>query len=180
VTGHPNPSSCESRAFTRQGNDHTAGTSAADRDEPAARAADRASRVADNIDMCRDSCNRHRAGTSKWLGHKRAGAPRRCSVHSARSVAVFQSARTRALRWLASRATGTFLESSSIRHGRVRPISVRMFLVFVRGVWNARVLVGTPAIGAIIAVAAFIYLGYRMVYWTWKLSEIGEAIRSGR
>jgi hypothetical protein len=60
------------------------------------------------------------------------------------------------------------------------PFLFGCYLLFFRGAWNGRLLLVDFSVGALFASAAFVYLGYRLVYWTWRLTEIGEAVRAGR
>ena len=60
------------------------------------------------------------------------------------------------------------------------PYAFGCYLIFYRGVWGGRLLLESFTIGRLAATIAFVYLGYRLVYWTWQLSEIAEARRSGR
>ena len=64
--------------------------------------------------------------------------------------------------------------------GGFAPYLFGCYLVFIRGMWNARHLLQAFTIGSLLASAAFIYLGYRLVYWTGRLSEIGEGLRTGQ
>jgi hypothetical protein len=60
------------------------------------------------------------------------------------------------------------------------PFLFGCYLLFVRGFWNGRTLISGFSLSRVVPVIAFVYFGYRLVYWTWQLAEIGEALRSGR
>lgn len=64
--------------------------------------------------------------------------------------------------------------------GGFAPFLFGCYLVFLRGFWNGRLLFSHFSVTHLIATLVFIYLGYRIVYWCWQLSEIAEAIRTGR
>jgi hypothetical protein len=54
------------------------------------------------------------------------------------------------------------------------------YLALYRGLWNGRLVFTNFSLASLAAAVAFLYFGYRLVYWTWQLTEIGEALRSGR
>lgn len=60
------------------------------------------------------------------------------------------------------------------------PFLFGCYLLMYRGVWNSRVLLSDFSLSVLVASVVFVYFGYRLVYWTWQLTEIGEALRSER
>lgn len=53
------------------------------------------------------------------------------------------------------------------------------YLVFYRGFWSCRVLFQDFSLYRLLASLAFIYFGYRVVFWCHQLSALGDALRSG-
>ena len=64
--------------------------------------------------------------------------------------------------------------------GGLIPYTFGCYLLFFRGIWNGRALLTEFSFSALLAALAFIFIGYRLVFWTWQLSEIADAIRTGK
>lgn len=59
------------------------------------------------------------------------------------------------------------------------PYLYGLYLFAYEGLWSAAEL-SQFTLSALAASLFFIYFGYRIIYWTWQLSEIAGAVQSGR
>ena len=64
--------------------------------------------------------------------------------------------------------------------GGFAPYVFGVYLTFFEGLWEARALLHSFSITYLLSRLVFIYLGYKLVKWTYQLSEIANQLRSGR
>lgn len=60
------------------------------------------------------------------------------------------------------------------------PYVYGVYLVGYEGLWSIRGLVQHFSLVQLVPSVLFVYFGYRVVYWTWQLTEIAEGLRTGR
>ena len=70
--------------------------------------------------------------------------------------------------------------ASSLSLVGLLPYAFGCYLLFYRGLWTGRTLLEDFSFGTLLGCLLFVYFGYRLVYWTWLFTELGEALRSHR
>ena len=60
------------------------------------------------------------------------------------------------------------------------PYVYGLYLLVYEGLWGVRALFQHFSVLGLTTCLAFVYFGYRIVHWTWRLSEIAEGRRTGK
>jgi hypothetical protein len=63
--------------------------------------------------------------------------------------------------------------------GGFLPHMFSLYLCLYRGLWESHRLLDDFSIDHVAAIAAFLYLGYRLAWWTLQMTEVGVALQAG-
>ena len=63
--------------------------------------------------------------------------------------------------------------------GGILPYLYGLYLFAYEGLWSIRGLVQQFTLLHLLTTLLFIYFGYRVVYWTWQLTELADGLRTG-